>query len=191
MDRDLVRSLNDQATAAAGSKETWQGYLEHRKSIYEPYVHENMENNLVSEANWLLRAQCLSAEELGMFLHVGDVCFMDFGQAYIQEIGYQHFGIIMSICRKKALVIPMTSNPVQYAKAYDAKENPHGKIHLMRLGEIPGLRYPSVLFLNDMKFVNTARVIEVKAHVDVDSVLFRRIQQRMMQVMFLRDDIAW
>ncbi|MBQ6356992.1 MAG: hypothetical protein IJI52_07835, partial [Solobacterium sp.] len=58
---------------------------------------------------------------------------------------------------------------------------------LMRLGKIEPMNRPSVLFLNDMKFINTARVIDVKAHLDVRSVLFRRIQQRMLEVLFSRE----
>ena len=191
MNKDLVHVLQNEAIKASGNEDTWKNYIRYREDVYYPYVSDNIENNLISEANWMIRSQNISSEDLGLYLTVGDICFMDFGQAYLNEMAYQHFGIIMSICRKKALVIPMTSNPVQYANAYDAKENPNGKIHLMRLGDIKGLRYHSVLFLNDMKFVNTARVIEVKAHIDQDSTLFRKIQQRMMQVMFLRDDIAW
>ena len=39
-------------------------------------------------------------------------------------------------------------------------------------------------FLNDMKFVNTARMIEKKAHIDVKSPVFRKIQLRIMMLLF-------
>ena len=52
----------------------------------------------------------------------------------------------------------------------------------MRIGQLPGLRKPSTLFLNDCKFINTARIIDVKAHVQKDSPLFADIYQRMQQV---------
>ena len=38
--------------------------------------------------------------------------------------------------------------------------------------------------LNDMKFVNTARMIEKKAHIDVKSPVFRKIQLRIMMLLF-------
>ena len=89
----------------------------------------------------------------------------------------------MVLYREKALVVPMTSNAIQYKSAYDPKTNPHGSKHLLRIGKIPGMNKPSVLFLNDMKFVNTARVIDVKAHISTDSALFAIIQERLLKLM--------
>ncbi|MEG0076608.1 hypothetical protein [Anaerorhabdus sp.] len=40
----------------------------------------------------------------------------------------------------------------------------------------------SVLFLNDCKFINSARVIDVKAHLDVDSAYFAQIKKRIIQM---------
>lgn len=65
------------------------------------------------------------------------------------------------------------------------KSNPEGKKNLFPLpGIIDGLCKKSVLFLNDMKFVNTARMIEKKAHIDVKSPVFRKIQLRIMMLLF-------
>lgn len=52
----------------------------------------------------------------------------------------------------------------------------------MRIGALPGMAKPSVLFLNDMKFINTARVIDVKAHMDENSVLFLRVKTRLLRI---------
>ena len=54
----------------------------------------------------------------------------------------------------------------------------------MRIGLIPGLIRPSVLFLNDLRFINTARVIDVKAYISPDSSLFKRIEERVKEVVF-------
>lgn len=175
------------ADASDRYRQEWQSYIRSRKEVYRNLVNEHLDSNMVSEANWILRSHYSSGEEMGLNIVPGDICYTDFGQAYLNETGYQHFGIVMAVCRRKALVIPMTSNPVQYAKAYDARENPAGRKHLMRLGKIEPMNRPSVLFLNDMKFINTARVIDVKAHLDVHSALFRRIQQRMLEVLFSRE----
>ena len=78
----------------------------------------------------------------------------------------------------KALVIPMTSNSEAYYGAYDEKSNPGGSSHLMRLGLVKGLNRHSVLFLNDVKYINTARIIDIKAHINTDSILFKKIYQR-------------
>lgn len=161
----------------------WNDYIRCRREIYGPLMPNELSGSLISEANWFLRAHCESGADLGVSVRRGDICYMDFGQAYLNEAGYQHFGLVMAICRKKALVVPMTSNPVQYRNAYDPEENPGGRKHLLRLGRLPGMKKPSVLFLNDMKFVNTARVIDVKAHLSTDSALFAVIMERLLQIM--------
>ncbi len=161
----------------------WQKYLKHKRNVYTHIDDKSIDANMVSEANWILRNKYMSCESFGVNARTGDICFIDFGQAYVNEIGYQHFGLIMTFCKNKALVIPMTSNSIQYHKALD-EENPDGKVHLLRIGLIPGLNKPSVLFMNDMKFINSSRIIDVKAHLDVKSSLFRLIQQRMLKIMF-------
>ena len=51
----------------------------------------------------------------------------------------------------------------------------------MRLGLVKGLNRHSVLFLNDVKYINTARIIDIKAHISTDSILFQKIYQRFLQ----------
>ena len=139
--------------------------------------------HLISEANHSERASLYSCASFGITPRVGDICFIDFGaDAYQCEIGFQHFGIVMRLFHGKAFVIPMSGNPLAYRQAYDRYDNPRGKRHLMRIGQLPGLRKPSTLFLNDCKFINTARIIDVKAHLERDSELFASIHQRMQQV---------
>lgn len=162
---------------------SWNNYIRSRCEVYETIQPHNLEHNLISEANWIIRSRCVSCNDLGITVQTGDICYMDFGQAYLNEMGYQHFGLIMVLYRQKALVVPMTSNVTQYKSAYDPKTNPHGSKHLLRIGKIPGMNKPSVLFLNDMKFVNTARVIDVKAHISTDSALFAIIQGRLLKLM--------
>ncbi len=149
---------------------TWDEYIECRKEVYRTVMPANLKNSLISEANWFIRCKCESADDLGVTVKEGDICYMDF----------------VSLCRRKALVVPMTSNPVQYKHAYDPVENPRGRKHLMRIGQIEGLNKPSVLFLNDMKFVNTARVIDVKAHISTESALFAQIQERLLHILLGR-----
>ena len=165
-------------------KEVWNNYIRYRTSVYEAMDPEHISRNLISEANWMVRSQCFSGEDLGIRVKRGDICFVDFGQVYLNESGYQHFALVMAMSNKKALVVPMTSNAVTYRKAYDAEENPDGSMHLMRLGRLKGLRKPSVLFLNDVKFVNTARIIEVIGNISPRSRLFHQVQDRLKDVLF-------
>ena len=78
-------------------------------------------------------------------------------------------------------MIPMTSNSEAYRNAYDPKENPSGLKHLYRLGYVEGLYRESVLFLNDGKYINTARIIDIKGHIDVNTVRFRNIKKRFLE----------
>ncbi len=161
--------------------QAWNDYLKAKEGVYKKIQFHNYENNLISEANWVIRGKYYSGEECGIKVNVGDICFLDYGQSYLNEMGYQHFGIVMAIYQKKALVIPMTSNQETYAKAFDV-DNKNGKRNLMRIGAIKGLKKPSVLFLNDMRFVNTARIIRIQDHISIRSALFKEIQQRMKEI---------
>ena len=89
------------------------------------------------------------------------------------EAGYQHFGLVIAIVHFKALIIPMTSNERTYKKSLTSEGT-----YLFPLGTINGLYKESVLFLNDAKFINTARIIDVKAHVPTNSKLFMNIKNR-------------
>lgn len=155
----------------------WHEYVAEKNSEYAVLDSSEALGKMISEQNYRERAKLYSCSELGIEIKVGDICFIDFGEAYINESGYQHFGIIMSIINGKALVIPMSSNPHTYSQAMSEK-NPNGKIHLMQIGLIKGLVKNSVLFLNDAKFINTARMIEAKAHIDEESDLFQMIRTR-------------
>ena len=146
---------------------------------------KELESRLVSAANWRERHEYESGLEMGVYVSPGDICFLDYGRSYIKEAGYQHFGLIVSICGGKAFIVPMTSNANTYAKAYDEETNPLGCKHLFPLGDIEGLYRKSVLFLNDGKYMNTARVIDVKAHVNPDSVLFQKIKERLRECLNL------
>lgn len=133
---------------------------------------------LISEFNYDLRSQYKSNELVGFKVNLGDICYIDFGKAYITEAGFQHFGIVIGYCNSKALVVPMSSNISMYKQSYCEKTFPNGKVHLYRLPEVNGLKKKSVLFLNDIKYVNTARVIEVKGRIDPESALFKDILGR-------------
>ena len=56
-----------------------------------------------------------------------------------------------------------------YINSLDSKE------HLYYIGMPEGLNKPSVLFLNDAKFINTARIIEIKSSLNIEGALFQDI----------------
>ena len=154
--------------------------------IKEEYTHmpaKVCRDTLLSEYNYRMRSKLRSCRCFGLTAHPGDICYIDFGRAYVTEAGYQHFGLVITVSSGKALVIPMTSNTVNYNLAYDPQENPDGLKHLMKLGKTEGLNKYSVLFLNDAKFINTARIIDVKSKLDPQGEQFRKIVGRLFECM--------
>ncbi len=185
MNREKIdKILNGEEVDKVDDVCLWMDYLESKKNLMKQLEPKCLDYCLVSEANWFIRNQEVSCDGLGIQIRVGDICYIDFGQAYINEAGFQHFGLILSIYQRKAFVIPMTSNPHQYKTAYDPVDNVIGKKHLMKIGLIPGMNKPSVLFLNDCKHINTARIIDVKAHIHPHSPLFDKIKKRVRGILF-------
>lgn len=162
----------------------WNNYIRSRTELYKKLMPSNVSGSMISEANWVIRSRYSSGDQIGINVSKGDICYLDYGQTYLNEAGFQHFGLVVTVFEKKALIIPMTSNRITYEKAYDPVERPDGRKHLMRLGQIRGMNKPSVLFLNDARFINTARIIDVKSHISPRSKTFHDVQERLKEIMF-------
>lgn len=178
---EIMREDGEEKTVSEQEywQEVWEEYVEESSGYYSLMKVSDARVHMISETNYRNRGKLRSCEAVGVRVSVGDICFIDFGMSYLNEAGFQHFGLIMKFCNNKAYVIPMSSNTSSYHKAY-GKDNPNGKKHLMKLGRIYGMNKESVLFLNDAKWINTARIIDVKAHIDKRDVLFNEIKQRML-----------
>lgn len=135
----------------------------------------------ISGINRLERQKLRSCAQMNIRVNVGDVCFIDFGQAYIHEAGYQHFGVVLKLVNNKAFVVPMTSNETTYMYAEDVSRHQYGKNHLHQMGWIEGLNKRSVCFVNDCKFINTARIIDIKGHIPPTSPIFLELKDRVME----------
>ncbi|MBR0137352.1 MAG: type II toxin-antitoxin system PemK/MazF family toxin [Erysipelotrichaceae bacterium] len=164
-------------------KESIEDYLMYQRETLENLSVPEAKHFLISAENEKIRRKMRSCRELGFWIKPGDIVYADFGAAYLSEIGYQHPALVINVFSGKALVIPMTSNRVNIIKAYDDRFNPEGSRHLMNIGIVPGLNRESVLFLNDVKFINTARVIDIKGHMDTGSELFESICERIWDCM--------
>ena len=169
----------------------WADYIDIKRELICEIDKVNCMPSLISERNWVKRCMYNDGEELGIIVKEGDICYIDYGQVYRNETGYQHFGLVLNVFARKALMIPMTSNEQTYKNAYDPVENPNGKRHLMRLGMIQGMAKPSVMFLNDIKYVNTARIIDIKASLPPDSQLYWEIKRRVLCTSFGKPDIVF
>ena len=61
--------------------------------IIQPH---NIEAGMISEANWVIRSRYQSGKDIGISVKPGDICYIEFGQSYLNEMGYQHFGLVVS-----------------------------------------------------------------------------------------------
>lgn len=160
-------------------EELWSQYVEESCAHYNQMSSKDALVRMLSTNNYRERCHALGCEELGVRIRVGDICYIDYGLSYLNEAGFQHFGLIMKIINKKAVVIPMTSNPNTYKEALGNR----GKKHLMAIGKVEGMSKYSVLFLNDVRSINTARIIDVKAHIPLKSELFQNIYERYLKML--------
>lgn len=179
--QEMVSPVLDMKAVFPEKAVRWRNYVELKKLAYRNLSCKELEAHLVSEVNWMMRNKAKSCEQFRVKIQVGDICYIDFGPAYLNEAGFQHFGLVLSMMNSKAFVIPMTSNASTYRQAYDPEHYPCGKKHLMKLGMIEGMKKESVLFLNDCKYINTARIIDVKAHLDIHDELFQAIKKRVLE----------
>lgn len=150
-------------------------YLQVKKERLLALSKYELCRTLISDLNYDVRNKYKSSELVGFKVKVGDICYVDFGRAYINEAGYQHFGIVLAINNSKVLIVPMSSNYSMYEQSYCEHVYPVGKKHLFRLPKVSSLKRKSVLFLNDIKCINTARVIQVKGWIDPNDALFKSI----------------
>lgn len=64
-----------------------QNYMQLKTEVYESIIPKSIEHAILSEANWLGRGNLMSGEDVGFFVEVGDIVYMDYGQAYLNEMG--------------------------------------------------------------------------------------------------------
>lgn len=136
----------------------------------------------LSGLNRVSRINYWSSKDLNIPIKPGDICYFEYGQAFLNEAGYQHFGLVISKFNHKAFVIPMTSNRKTIKKAIESKGCHRN--HLYYIGQLDGLDKASVLFLNDSKYINTCRIISVNAHLDPESSMFNEIIKTLKHVIF-------
>lgn len=148
-------------------------YLEHYRSYLRAQRKSEQIKEIKSGYNRMNRTEMWSSEAMNLSVKRGDICFIDYGKAYLNEAGYQHFGLVLREFNQKILVVPMTSNKSAIKHSRNYVEN--GKKHLYYIGHLDGLHKPSTLFLNDFKFVNSSRIISINGHLKPDSEMFQEI----------------
>lgn len=167
---DLLREYQEGETECAIDEyiETYRSYLYGLSFTYQM-------KEIKSGYNRMNRHKLWSSEEMNFSVRPGDVCYIDFGHAYKNESGYQHFGLVIQVCNHKILVIPMTSKTSAKKQSRNAVQN--GKKHLYYIGLLEGLHKPSTLFLNDFKYLNSSRIISINGRLCTNSEMFKEIHR--------------
>lgn len=155
--------------------------LEYKNYLLGEYSSEGFKE-ICAGLNRMKRRRYWCCEGVNITVKVGDIVYMEFGQAFLNEAGFQHFGLVMRLWNRKALIVPMTSNRNSYKSAINVHEK--GRSHLYYIGYVDGLSNHSTLFLNDAKMLNTSRVISVNGSVCPQSAMFKDIQWHLVQGMF-------
>ncbi len=164
----------------ANQEELVSHYIQEYKSFVKSLPDKLQRRECLSGLNRVKRIDYWSSRDLNMLTKPGDICFFEYGQAFLNEAGYQHFGLVISKFNHKAFVVPMTSNRTTIQKATQS----HKANHLYYIGQLEGLDKKSVLFLNDSKFINTCRIISINAHLDPKSVMFQEISRLLKNIIF-------
>ena len=68
-------------------KDLWECYIEEKSMDYASLSVKEAIPRLVSEQNLRERHHAGSCGELGVDIRVGDICYIDFGEAYIAVCG--------------------------------------------------------------------------------------------------------
>lgn len=152
-------------------KEYWNSlfkeYVSMWKEEFERLSERDVLDMMLADKGYIDYGFYSNASEYNVDVIEGNICCVDFGKAYKYEVGFLHLGLVIKMHNQKALVIPMSSN----LTGKDFEQD-----NLYKL-EVKGMQ-PSVLFLNDAKFINTARVIHVDRHVDVHSKQYKEIKEK-------------
>lgn len=125
----------------------------------------------ISYFNYLNRSHLVKSQII-KYIKNGSIVYCDFGDAYLHESAFLHMGLVLTLYREKAFIIPMTSK----TNLVDKYRKIGYKDHLYYIGKVAGLAKESVLFLNDAKFINSARIIDIKGYLDINSSDYQKIK---------------
>ncbi len=93
----------------------------------------------------------------------GDIYQFEFGKNYVPEMSYEHRGLVIGQSRQLLYVLPIFSlnlSRTDHRDAYHPIDNPSSKsdLFLLKVSEFSFLSHDSVLKLNDIRSVSTARI---------------------------------
>lgn len=131
-------------------------------------------SRLISAINFHDRGHADSIMELNPSMEkpkIGDLYYFDFGTQYHHETSYLHPGIVLNTLSGKLEVVPVTTSPSIYHRAI--------RFHVKELVALPKteglLPENSAVLLDDVRWINSARIVRLIGHIEPTSALFQNI----------------
>lgn len=123
----------------------------------------DMTSLLIAEQDWIKRhtKQQVFSESL-----VGKILRVDFGKTYLCENGFIHYAVCIAESQGKYCVIPTTTANDEIKMAYHPEFRPNGEKRLYLLKKSDGNTKDSALFINDLKFISSGRIIKVGTKIE-------------------------
>lgn len=69
-------------------KEAFKDYMAGLPDEFNRMTRKEARDSLLSEYNYKVRSKLKSCRSFGLNIEPGDVCYIDFGRAYVTEAGY-------------------------------------------------------------------------------------------------------
>lgn len=118
----------------------------------------DMSSLLIAEQDWIKRYNKNTVYSDSL---IGKIIKVDFGKTYLCENGLIHYAICIGECQNKYLVVPMTTSNDEIKIAYHPEFRNTGEKRLYLLKKADGNSKDSALYINDMKFISSGRIIKV------------------------------
>lgn len=165
-----------------------KGYMQFKENLNQMIRQLNAYDSssiLIGDTNWIKRNQFSKyMPKLGAppNVSIGQICVIDFGKTYKNELSYIHPALCVGKNDNKYLVIPMTSGKNWITECFHPKINPDAKKTSRQALQTEGFPKNCVLLLNDAKYISGGRILELREIIQEDTL--SDIQIQLAKVMF-------
>lgn len=163
----LSANNNANKTSKASDNEDCKRELEKYLNNFREFMLNqsvyDMTSLLIAEQDWIKRH---SRQQVFLESLVGKILRVDFGKAYLCENGFVHYAICIAENQGKYCVIPMTTANDEIKMAYHPEFRPTGEKRLYLLKKSDGNSKDSALYINDLKFISSGRIIKVGSRIN-------------------------
>lgn len=140
---------------------------------------------ILSDANWIqsnLKTNFSDERGHKIPIKTGAVYYIDFGNAFHDELAYFHHGLCAGKKEGKILIVPMTSGNRYFPNCFHPVNNPTANKKYRQALAVEGFEKDCVLKLNDAKFISPGRI--EKETVSIDKDILKQIQEQLFGIQF-------